>query len=651
MGLPLDPDALDLSVLRDGDEEEEEEEDAKEEWEKEQEAAFDAVLLRNKMFLEGMRGILSFLVLWDHFHRVDVPISNSFVADTSLFVMYSGFTTVFQLRETPKFRYKNWEARRKAKAGGGSASPGDVESTERELLPRTPFNWKMFLVSRATGVFPIYWFCLALYAPYWLFARRHRAELDAQGVSGWGKGVTQQQWWAEENACSALYVLGLECWYRTDNGGCKYHGPNMLLYASIIWSIFVMYVIIRVPLERAQMLALRLTGSGAGAAWKTQVRELAYRLSYNRPRDFKELGLFMLGWFVFNTGILSTLLTSGMKNGLAFLPHFVLGASAANVLECWHYVRFKTRHERGLPNAPAAGDEEKCDSLSKKQQQQQQEGGDVSPAALVASLDEEQGSSGSLQDDTRAPQPVFFPKVFPSSAAQRDRAEQAHKGEEQLRQQQASLFGKDTLERVLLQAWRPGHSSDHVWRFLWRFFPDAFAVCTGIIMSTLTPALNARDPPPGGGPVQWFMQAALPLWFMAYGLVSMMQEGSDAINGSRLFLETLLMRSIGYCSYPLYMLQLLINQTWRSSLEYYSQTGQWEYFRTEDKNFATPQEGQANQSQHSISYMTETLILVIIFSYILQYLVQDCLVGFLYSRVVGCIFSKSKRTMDQVSAM
>jgi len=644
MGLPQDPDTLDLSVRSDGDvdDEEDEDEDARKEWEKEQEASFDAVLIRNKMFLEGMRGILAFLVLWDHYHRVDVPISNSFVADTSLFVMYSGFTTVFQLRETPKFRYKNWEARRRAKARGGSSSPEDVESTERELLPRTPFNWKMFLVSRATGVFPIYWFCLGLYAPFWLFARRRRAEMDAQGLAGWGKGITQQQWWAEENACSALYVTALQCWYRTDYGGCKYHGPNMLLYASIIWSVFVMYVIIRVPLERAQTWALRLISLGPGEEWKTQVRELAYRLSYNRPRDLNELGLFMLGWFVFNTGILSTLLTSGMKNGLAFLPHFVLGATAANVLECWHYVRFKTRHERGFANKSAAVDEEKGDSPAKHQQQHNE----ASSAAMVASPDEEQGSnSSSFQDDTRAPLPVYFSEVFPSSAAQ-----QAHKGGEQ---QQASFFSNITLERVLLQAWRPGQNSDNAWRFLWRFFPDAFAVCTGIIMSTLTPALNARDPPPGGGPVQWYMQTALPMWFMTYGMVSMMQEESDAVNGSRLFLETLLMRSMGYCSYPLYMLQLLVNSTWRSSLEYYSQTGEWDYTYKEEKNFATPLQGQANQSQHSVSYMTEALILVIIFSYILQYLIQDCLVGILYSRAVACIFSTSSRTrtMEQASAM
>jgi hypothetical protein len=359
------------------------------------------------------------------------------------------------------------------------------------------------------------------------------------------------------------------------------------------------------------------------------VRELAYRLSYNRPKDLNELGLFMLGWFVFNTGILSTLLTSGMKNGLAFLPHFVLGVTAANVFECWHYVRFKTRHERGFAKAldvikQAEEEKDKDDAQPHSQQQRA-----VAPAR--AALDVELGGA---QDNTRPAQEACPAPAGPAS-----------EGEAPPLEQQEAFFSKSTLERVLLQSWRPGQNSDNAWRFLWRFFPDAFAVCTGIIMSTLTPALDARD---SGGPVQWFMQTALPLWFMTFGLVSMMQEGPDMVNGSRFFLENYLMRQLGYCSYPLYLFQLMVNQTWRGNLEHYNKTGEWKYFYTEDKSFQTPTT-KGGKAQYDVSYMTLSIFLLIVFCYIIQYVVQDCLVGFLYSRAVKLL--TKGRSLEAGSAM
>jgi hypothetical protein len=57
----------------------------------------------DRKLLEGVRGIFTFLVLYDHFHNPKNAIASDFTADTYLFVMISGFTTALQLRETPRF--------------------------------------------------------------------------------------------------------------------------------------------------------------------------------------------------------------------------------------------------------------------------------------------------------------------------------------------------------------------------------------------------------------------------------------------------------------------------------------------------------------------------------------------------------------------
>jgi hypothetical protein len=50
-------------------------------------------LLRNWQLYEGLRGAFTFMVLWDHFHPLSVFAADSWQADTSLFVILSGFTT------------------------------------------------------------------------------------------------------------------------------------------------------------------------------------------------------------------------------------------------------------------------------------------------------------------------------------------------------------------------------------------------------------------------------------------------------------------------------------------------------------------------------------------------------------------------------
>ncbi len=157
---------------------------------------FDATIANARSFLEGMRGLFAFMVLWDHYS----PLRNSpaWGADTAMFVMISGFTTSLQLRLPPVIR---------------KTSSGQI------ILPPEPFDWKSFVLSRAVGIFPILWLGLLLSIPYW------------EELSGPYKGP-----------CAPLYVIGMQSWWLP---ACSVDGPNQVRYASIIWNIFLIYGLLR----------------------------------------------------------------------------------------------------------------------------------------------------------------------------------------------------------------------------------------------------------------------------------------------------------------------------------------------------------------------------------------------------------------------
>jgi hypothetical protein len=140
------------------------------------------------------------MVLWDHYSPLDNAAS--WQADTALFVMISGFTTSLQLRIPPR-------------------------TTKNSNSPRELFNWKTFVLSRAVGIFPLLWFGLVLAIPYWI----ERPVMD-------------------KAACASLYVIGMQSWWRP---ACHVSGPNMLLYASIIWNVFLIYCVARWLLFKVQI--------------------------------------------------------------------------------------------------------------------------------------------------------------------------------------------------------------------------------------------------------------------------------------------------------------------------------------------------------------------------------------------------------------
>ena len=67
------------------------------------EVAFDNLVVSNIRIIEGLRGILTFMVLWDHFHTDIKEYNFDIQADTYMFVIISGLTSALQLRVLPKY--------------------------------------------------------------------------------------------------------------------------------------------------------------------------------------------------------------------------------------------------------------------------------------------------------------------------------------------------------------------------------------------------------------------------------------------------------------------------------------------------------------------------------------------------------------------
>jgi len=234
--------------------------------------------------------------------------------------------------------------------------------------------------------------------------------------------------------------------------------------------------------------------------WHKWFSALMTRVSFNRPKDWTEALLIAFGWLLVSSALLSSLLTSSMKNGLSFLPHFILGASAANVAECFHYARFVARREAQMRLDEKRGEEEKIKES-------------------VAAVGEEEGLEQRIEG--RSVSPPYI----------------------------------SARERILA--------------FLWRFTPDIIAICTGFLMSAITHDLDYSD----GALI--LMYLGIPVVYMAFGVVSLLQEGNDRINGSRLFIESWPLTLLGYVSYPLYLYQQVGLNAWRPMLQHYFYTGNW----------------------------------------------------------------------------
>ena len=172
------------------------------------------------------------MVLWDHYSPM--PHGTGWVASTSLFIVISGVTTSLQLR-SPLRLLKTYK--------------GNIIQ-----IPRESLNHKSFLLSRAIGIFPVLWISLLMSIPSWI------------DDTNQCKGVF-----------AALYVLCIQSWKPV----CQHSGPNVVIYGSIIWNVFMIYTFFRMILNCFQNKMLRLLQSST-----TYWSDLFRQATYNNPKNW-----------------------------------------------------------------------------------------------------------------------------------------------------------------------------------------------------------------------------------------------------------------------------------------------------------------------------------------------------------------------------
>ena len=317
------------------------------------ESSFEDILSTNRSLIEGLRGIFTFLVLYDHFHNPRHAIAAAFTADTYLFVMISGFTTSLQLRESPRFvngkenddhiqelnindeistnslipskstinHNKNlnipMQMNNSCKdendnqdlflaMSSGSNSKGffsvltDQNGNEGglKLLPRNGFRIIPFIVSRLVGLLPILWLALLLNIVPW--------------ING-GTGVDPRV----KASCTVLYVIGMQSWWRP---ACHYYGPNNVLYASIILNCFILYAFGRVLIITVQDYLMTWASEELSPVslkpprrilrtrtWSQWIGDKMIVLSFNRT-DMPTMFVMLLFWFIAGMGMFTLML-------------------------------------------------------------------------------------------------------------------------------------------------------------------------------------------------------------------------------------------------------------------------------------------------------------------------------------------------------
>ena len=346
------------------DREEEDEEDGEEHYRGEGllqklENSFEDILTSNRDIIEGVRGVFTFLVLYDHFHNPRNAISSSFTADTYLFIMISGFTTALQLREGPRFGYvesteeqaspilQNSEThatmdesthRGRGRSDSNTAcevhnplmSPiqqFDINSNSNalgkrivekfddlnetmhrqgrmvslKLLPRTAFRVVPFILTRCVGLYPILWLAILLNTPSWVLV-----ESADDRTSN-----------SEKAVCAALYVVAMQSWMRP---ACRFYGPNNLLYASILLNCFILYSVGRLVLRTVQDRLMTWSSSVLSPitlkppmrvlrtrTWKQWIGDKTVLISFNRI-DMASLPGVVFVWAFISLGLFAFML-------------------------------------------------------------------------------------------------------------------------------------------------------------------------------------------------------------------------------------------------------------------------------------------------------------------------------------------------------
>ena len=115
-----------------------------------------------------------------------------------------------------------------------------------------------------------------------------------------------------------------------------------------------------------------------------------------------------------------------------------------------------------------------------------------------------------------------------------------------------------------------GRFSSIVLFYLWCFLPDMLAVSFGLLLSTYGD-LNDKD--------VWIANRWiwLPLIYLAFMFVILLQRDTECNNFSRYFLETPPLRALGYCSLPIFLFQHVLIEYYAPVIVISLQSGTFDY--------------------------------------------------------------------------
>jgi hypothetical protein len=313
--------------------------------------------------------------------------------------------------------------------------------------------------------------------------------------------------------------------------------------------------------------------------------------AYNRPANTEQALVLTGFWFlalffqIYKIFIDAAFLNVQTQNAIAYMPYFLLGCALASVLEVWHAALY------------IVGD---CDG-----------------------------------------RPLWRRRISHWIS----RVYRFSNGDDELDE---ATVAEELREASL--TWLP---ILYAWRLVWRFLPDAIfvgAACATMQVGWLFSVYYQPRPDEGLGTspeyVIWFI--GLPLAGAIFVFISCLQRGPARRNLSRYFLESPLMENIGYCSYPVYLLQFVF-------FEYYTPRLYYSYFK-DDPNLPwaynyPPPYGRPTGGSYKGYYWFVNLfwgvkvicfLILIVLCWFLQKIVQDTVVPFLYIKALGFIRRASK---------
>jgi len=522
--------------------------------------SLEVMLASNLRLIEGVRGALAFLVLWDH-HFVKwsqaaygtPPLTLSSQADTWSFVMLSGFITSLTFRRTATFD----------------------KSSDTVTFKYQNFSWQSFIFSRVMGLYPVLWICFVLFSPIW-------KESYGSEASSFQTGY-YKPWKRDEKMrvpCYCMYALGMQTWRGED---CFFYGPRYMYYASVIINCFLMYALIRVVFSRFQNYLIswrhpsldsslsklffqRTLGYEQSRTWMQYIGNIVAVLSLNKA-DRLLATVYSVCCFTFGTGVVLIDITYKYLDGVAVKDHpvmggsweypvhylvfYIFGAVSASVVATWHSVLYQT--------------------------------------TLNSSSAESYYGEGRYLDFK------FNNTIF------------------------SSIYSRVFIFFCPRKA---SESRQHsVVFYLWRHTPDMLAVAYALLMTTVGDVHLSEAAVKG-----YTCMIFIPWLFLAYLITSTLQVGAARLSISRYILETPVLNLLGYCSYPLYILQLVIywNTTCYESM----------YFDLENKKNLGPYK--------KLGWKFVLVIIMITASVAIQYFIQDNLVPYLVVK-----FSSLKRKLCQ----